>query len=136
MWIRGFSPAGLVIAAFAAVSGGADDAVYAGEVRGTVVLSPQCPGAAQIGKECPAAPIATTVDIFRSPNDPSIPGKPYRRIKSDQQGHFRISLAADIYWFIAFVPEPYEKIRAAKPQEVTVTSGTTTITLVVDTGLR
>jgi ATP dependent DNA ligase domain len=28
-------------------------------------------------------------------------GKAYRRIKSDKQGHFRISLAPGIYWFMA-----------------------------------
>src|SRR6266545_2095114 len=89
---------------------------FAGEVRGTVVLAPKCPGPTRIGEKCAPTPVSTTIDIFRSPNDPSIPGKPFRRIKSGKQGRFQISLARGTYWFIPHVPQPYTRIPLAKPR--------------------
>jgi hypothetical protein len=127
---------GLAITALAVATGGGAGLALAGEVRGVVTLGPMCPGPSQIGKECPPTPIATTIDVFRSPNDPSMPGKPYRRIKSDNQGRFQISLAPDTYWFVPHVPKPYGKIPSAKPRQVVVTAGITQVTLVVDTGMR
>jgi hypothetical protein len=110
--------------------------VLAGIVHGKVVLAPMCPGPTYVGQECPAKPIMTTIDIFRSPNDPSIQGKPYRRIKSDKQGYFEISLDPHTYWFVPHVPQLYAGSSFAKPVEVVMTAGTTTITLVIDTGMR
>jgi hypothetical protein len=108
----------------------------AGIVRGTVVLGPMCPGPPRPGQECSDKPIATTIDVFRSPNGPTTPDKPYRRIKSDEQGHFQISLDPDSYWFEPHVPQARAGISFPKPVKVVVTAGTTTITLVVDTGMR
>jgi hypothetical protein len=134
MTIRQFPRTAVAIAALAVVGSGY--AALAGEVRGTVVMAPKCPGPTRVGEKCAPTPIATTIDVFRSPNDPTIPGKPYRRIKSDKQGRFKISLDPNIYWFVPHVPQPYTKIPAAKPQRVAVSAGTVTVTLVLDTGMR
>jgi hypothetical protein len=137
--ISGMPPIRSLLARFAittlALSGLATSAL-AGVVRGKVVLAPMCPGPIRVGQECAAKPITTTIDVFRYPNDPSIPGKPYRRIKSDKQGYFQISLDPHTYWFVPHVPQLHAGISFAKPVEVVVTTGTTTITLVVDTGMR
>ena len=126
--------AGFALAAFSAASVACANPGFAGEVRGRVVLGPMCPGPAHIGMKCPSKPIASTIDIFRNPNDLSNSSKAYRRIKSDKQGHFRISLAPGTYWFMAH--GRLGGISSAKPQEVAVTAGTSTIMLVVDTGMR
>jgi len=126
--------AGFALAVSFAASVGCVNSAFAGEVRGIVVLGPMCPGPAHIGTKCPSKPIASTIDIFRNPNDLSNSSKAYRRIKSDTQGHFRISLAPGTYWFMAH--GRLGGISSAKPQEVAVTAGTSTITLVVDTGMR
>lgn len=130
-------PVAIAIAAFALIgAGGPGRAALDGDVRGLAVLAPACPGPARVGKPCAPKPIATMIDVFRAPNDPAIPGKPYRRIRSDMHGRFRISLAPDTYWFVPHIPQPYSKIPSAKPREITVTAGTVTITLIVDTGMR
>lgn len=113
-----------------------ETSALAGIVRGQVVLAPMCPGPTFVGQECPAKPITTTIEVFRSPIDPSIPGKPYRRIKSDKQGYFEISLDPHTYWFVPNVPQLYAGSAFAKPVEVVMTAGPTTITLVIDTGMR
>jgi hypothetical protein len=108
----------------------------AGIVRGTVVLGPMCPGPPRPGQECADKPIATTIDVFRSLNGPTTSDKPYRRIKSDEQGEFQISLDPGSYWFLPHVPQERAGISFPKPVKVMVTAGTTRITLLVDTGMR
>jgi len=113
-----------------------ETSALAGIVRGQVVLAPMCPGPTYVGQECPAKPVMTTIDIFRSPSGPSIQGKPYTRVNSDKQGYFQISLEPHTYWFVPNVPQLYAGSAFAKPVEIVVTAGTTTITLVIDTGMR
>jgi hypothetical protein len=108
----------------------------AGMVRGTVVLGPMCPGPPRQGQECADKPVATTIDVVRSLNDLTTPGKPYRRIESDKQGHFQIALDPNTYWFMPHAPQQRAGISFPKPVEVVVTAGTTTVTLIVDTGMR
>ena len=108
----------------------------AGTVRGTVVLGPMCPGPPRQGQECADKPIATAIDIFRSLNAPTTGDKLYRRIKSDAQGHFQVSLDPDSYWFVPHAPQGRAGVSFPKPAQVVVTASTTTIALVVDTGMR
>src|SRR6476620_3621282 len=98
----------------------------AGTVRGNVMLGPTCPGPISVGQECAGKPIATTIDVFRTPSYPTMHGKPYRRIKSDKQGRFEIFLDPDTYWFVPHVPPLQAGVSFAKPVMVVVSTGTTT----------
>lgn len=115
---------------------GSGTSALGGMVQGKVVLAPMCPGPARIGQKCASKPVSTTVDVFRSGSAPTASSKPYRRTVSDKHGHFEISLEASRYWLVTHVPQLYAGSAFAKPVEVVVTKGITTITLVIDTGMR
>ena len=124
-----------IVAAMLAIAGLAASA-HAGMVRGTVMLGPTCPGPPRQGHECADKPIETTIDVFRSSVYPTTADNPYKRVQSDKQGRFQISLEPDVYWFVGRAPAQRAGISFPKPVEVVVTAGTTTVTLTVDTGMR
>jgi hypothetical protein len=112
------------------------ESAVAGVVQGKVVLAPMCPGPTRIGQQCAAKPASTTVDVFRSSSPPSASSRPYRRIRSDQHGRFELSLEPGRYWLRPHVPRLYAGSAFAKPVDLIVSDKVSTITLVVDTGMR
>jgi hypothetical protein len=126
--------AGIAAAMLSPIGGAAS--ASAGMVRGTVVLGPMCPGPPRQGHECADMPIATVIDVFRSVDSPVASGKPYRRIKSDHQGNFKVALPPGSYWFVPHAPPERPGTAFAKPVNVVVGAGTTTLALAVDTGMR
>ena len=112
------------------------ESALGGMVRGKVVLAPMCPGPTRLGQQCAAKPISTTVDVFRSSSEATASSRPYRRTKSDRHGRFEISLEPSRYWFVPHVPQLYAGSAFAKPVDIIVSDTMSTVTLVVDTGMR
>ena len=119
-----------------AVTAGAVTPAMGGMVKGKVVLAPTCPGPTPVGQHCAAKPVSTTVEVFRSDAAPTASSKPYRRTKSNKHGQFEMSLEPSRYWFVPRVPKLYAGAAFAKPMEVIVSETVSTITLVIDTGMR
>ena len=113
----------------------ATSAVRAGDVQGSVVMGPMCPGPAQIGVDCPPQPVATTVDIFAFRSDGAIAEQPTASVATDGSGHFQLSLSPGRYWFVPRPPQS-DGIASGKPSEVVVAGETIAVTLNVDTGMR
>lgn len=129
-------PPAIAIVAVAIIALGTAGMALASEVHGKVLMGPMCPGPAQIGVECPAKPIATTVDVFTFRSDGSMPATPVASVASDSSGNFQLSLAPGRYWFVPRPPKS-DGMASSKPTEVTVApTGLTTVTLTVDTGIR
>lgn len=108
-----------------------------GLVRGTVVAAPTCPGPAlRDRKGCAPRPFQTEIRVFattgrgRDMKD----DKPVTTVSTDREGRFQVTLVPGNY---RLVPASFGGSSTGKPRDVTVTAGTTTtVGLVVDTGLR
>ena len=129
-------PRAIAIVTIAMIGVGTAGMAHASEVQGKVLMGPMCPGPAQVGVECPSKPFATTVDILALQSDESMPATPVASVATDSSGNFQLTLAPGRYWFVPRQPKP-EGMGASKPAEVTVApTGVTTVTLIVDTGMR
>jgi hypothetical protein len=122
-----------LLAALAASAIGGTSMALAGQVQGTVVIGPACPGPAIEGVDCPPRPIETTVDAYAVGTDGVVSAEPIATVSSDSTGHFTLNLRPGRYMFAPRTSNPME---VAKPAEVVVGDGTTTVTLQVDSGMR
>ena len=85
-------------------------------LEGRVTIGPTCP-AQEIGRECPARPYAATLLIKDAAS-----GEVLHRIRSDQEGRFRLALPAGSYVVEPAAPELVSEPRA-EPVSVTVRPG-------------
>ena len=96
-------------------------------ITGNVVAGPQCP-VQVVGSPCPDRPVAAYVTA----SDGSGRGS---NIRTDAEGRFTLPLPSGTYTVTA--REITDNPRLAKPQTVVVRADTyTTITIVIDTGIR
>lgn len=122
-----------LFAALAASAIGGTSVALAGQVLGTVAIAPACPGPATQGVDCPPRPIATTVDAFAVGTDGAMSPEPVATASSDSTGQFALELRPGRYMLVPHTSNPAE---VAKPTEVVVGDGTTTVSLRVDSGMR
>ena len=96
-------------------------------LEGQVFIGPMCP-VVQVGQPCPEKPYQATL-IVTSPN-----GSEIANVKTDEQGRFKIPLAAGAY---ILHPTSSNVIPFATDQSFIVESGKfTTLTVNYDSGIR
>lgn len=122
----------LIAALLASAISGASVAL-AGQVQGTVVVGPACPGPAIKGVVCPPRPLATTVAAFAVGTDGVMSAEPVATVSSDAAGHFTLSLRPGRY---RLAPRTLNPAAIAKPAEVVVGDGATMVTLQIDSLMR
>jgi hypothetical protein len=120
--------AGMVLLSACGLSGGG---AAQGTLTGTVEASPTCP-VERVGQTCPPAPVPNRqVQILGASNTV------VATTTTDAHGHFSISLAAGAYVVKVAIVQGQIGLRQISPGNVTIVAGqTTTITIMLDTGIR
>ena len=100
-------------------------------IEGKVVKGPMCP-VERSDQPCPDKPVEAEIEI-QGPDDQDNK----LRIRSGEDGRFRIDLAPGKYTLTPISPNPGAPPRAPGPQSVTVESGKyTQVTVKYDSGIR
>ena len=96
-------------------------------IDGIVMLGPQCP-VQTLEDPCPDLPYEAWIDVHRAD------GESVTRIRSDEDGRFRVGLRAGLY---ILDPESGNPFPIASEQEVRVEEGAyTEVVVSFDTGIR
>jgi hypothetical protein len=119
-----------IFAILGAVACGTGDLLGPGApqgIEGTVLLGPQCP--VQTAEDpCPDLPFQAWIQVLE------LDGRPLARIRSGEDGTFRIGLRPGSY---VLDPDSGDPFPHASPMEVTVQKGRFTSVIVhLDTGIR
>ena len=122
-----------LLAALAASAIGGTSMALAGQVQGTLVIGPACPGPAIEGVDCPPRPLQAVIDAFGVGTDGVMSEEPIATVSSDSTGHFTLQLRPGRY---VLAPRTSNPMEVATPTEVVVGDGTTTVALQVDSGMR
>ena len=96
-------------------------------VEGIVLIGPQCP-VQSVDDPCPDLPYRAWISVQRRD------GSVVTRLRSDDDGRFRVGLRAGAY---VIAPESGDPFPSASPQDVDVREGAyTQVTVSFDTGIR